>query len=122
LLHSDLYNGGPPLFNQGAGEQANVYTQPGAPCVIKVIGVGGGGGNAVNRMIQTRIEGVSFWALNTDAQALSKSLAPNVLNIGRQLTRGLGAGGDPGVRTECLWKAVARFRLASSFTGLVFFV
>jgi cell division protein FtsZ len=70
---------------------------PGPPCVIKVLGVGGGGGNAVNRMIQTRIEGVSFWAINTDAQALAKSLAPNILNIGRTLTRGLGAGGDPGV-------------------------
>lgn len=70
---------------------------PGPPCVIKILGVGGGGGNAVNRMIQTRIEGVSFWAINTDAQALAKSLAPNVLNIGRALTRGLGAGGDPTV-------------------------
>ncbi|CAB9511553.1 protein FtsZ [Seminavis robusta] len=68
---------------------------PTPPCVIKVLGVGGGGGNAVNRMIETQIEGVSFWAINTDAQALSKSRAPNVLNIGRALTRGLGAGGDP---------------------------
>jgi len=67
------------------------------PCIIKVLGVGGGGGNAVNRMIETRIEGVTFWAINTDAQALSKSLAPNVMNIGRALTRGLGAGGDPTV-------------------------
>lgn len=70
---------------------------PTPPCIIKVLGVGGGGGNAVNRMIETRIEGVSFWAINTDAQALSKSLAPNVLNIGRALTRGLGAGGDPSI-------------------------
>uniref|UniRef100_A0A7S2XJI3 Cell division protein FtsZ n=1 Tax=Attheya septentrionalis TaxID=420275 RepID=A0A7S2XJI3_9STRA len=69
----------------------------GSPCVIKVLGVGGGGGNAVNRMIQTRIEGVSFWAMNTDAQALRTSLAPNTLNIGRSVTRGLGAGGDPGM-------------------------
>lgn len=67
------------------------------PCVIKVLGIGGGGGNAVNRMIQTSIDGVSFWAVNTDAQALAKSLAPNVLNIGRQITRGLGAGGVPSV-------------------------
>ncbi len=68
-----------------------------APCIIKVLGVGGGGGNAVNRMIQTQIEGVSFWAINTDAQALDKSLCPNRLNIGRQVTRGLGAGGIPSV-------------------------
>lgn len=51
----------------------------------------------MNRMIETRIEGVSFWAMNTDAQALTKSLAPNTLNIGRQTTRGLGAGGNPEV-------------------------
>jgi len=69
----------------------------GNPCVIKVLGVGGGGGNAVNRMIQTQIEGVSFWGINTDAQALAKSLAPNKLNIGREITRGLGAGGEPSV-------------------------
>lgn len=66
----------------------------------QVLGIGGGGGNAVNRMIQTRIDGVSFWAVNTDAQALAKSLAPNVLNIGRQVTRGLGAGGVPLVGKE----------------------
>ena len=75
----------------------------GAPCVIKVLGVGGGGGNAVNRMIQTAIQGVAFWAINTDAQALAKSLAPNILNIGQSTTRGLGAGGDPKVGAQaCL--------------------
>lgn len=68
-----------------------------SPCIIKVIGVGGGGGNAVNRMIQTQIQGVSFWAINTDAQALDKSLSPNRLNIGRTATRGLGAGGQPNI-------------------------
>jgi cell division protein FtsZ len=81
----------------GDNESDGSLPDPTPPCVIKVIGVGGGGGNAVNRMIETRIEGVSFWAINTDAQALSKSLAPNVLNIGRSLTRGLGAGGDPAI-------------------------
>ena len=79
------------------GSEEFSTTQATPPCVIKVLGVGGGGGNAVNRMIQTRIEGVTFWGINTDSQALAKSLAPNVLNIGRQLTRGLGAGGDPRV-------------------------
>jgi cell division protein FtsZ len=81
--------------NNNNNANKNNNNNAGPPCVIKVLGVGGGGGNAVNRMIQTRIEGVSFWAINTDAQALAKSLAPNVLNIGRTLTRGLGAGGDP---------------------------
>jgi len=70
------------------------------PCVIKVVGIGGGGGNAVNRMIESQIEGVTFWAINTDAQALAKNLAPSKINIGRKLTRGLGAGGDPAVGKE----------------------
>merc|ERR1719409_540863 len=62
---------------------------------IKVIGCGGGGGNAVNRMIESGLQGVEFWALNTDAQALVNSLAPNKCQIGEQVTRGLGAGGNP---------------------------
>jgi len=65
------------------------------PCNIVVCGVGGGGGNAVNHMIDSELDGVTFWAINTDAQALAKSKSRNKLNIGRQLTRGLGAGGDP---------------------------
>src|SRR5687767_8152481 len=63
--------------------------------VIKVIGVGGGGCNAVNRMIDTGLKGVEFIAINTDAQALLMSDADTKLDIGRQLTRGLGAGADP---------------------------
>jgi len=69
--------------------------KPTSPCIIKVVGVGGGGGNAVNRMVETQIEGVEFWAVNTDAQALTKSTAKKVLNIGKKATRGLGAGGNP---------------------------
>ncbi|MFN2119322.1 MAG: cell division protein FtsZ [Anaerolineales bacterium] len=62
---------------------------------IKVIGVGGGGQNAVNRMIEEGIEGVEFIATNTDAQALNLSKAPIRVRLGDKLTRGLGAGGDP---------------------------
>mmetsp|Transcript_18545 Transcript_18545/g.42404 ORF Transcript_18545/g.42404 Transcript_18545/m.42404 type:complete len:304 (-) Transcript_18545:936-1847(-) len=68
-----------------------------SPCVIKVLGVGGGGSNAVNRMIETGIEGVQFWAINTDVQALDRSMSRNRLNIGAAVTRGLGAGGVPDV-------------------------
>lgn len=64
---------------------------------IKVIGIGGAGTNAVNRMISAGVEGVSFVALNTDAQALEGSRAPRRMQLGAELTRGLGAGGDPGV-------------------------
>jgi len=62
---------------------------------IKVVGVGGSGGNVVNRMIQSKIKGVEFVAINTDVQALHHSLAPVKLHIGRAITRGLGAGMDP---------------------------
>lgn len=64
---------------------------------IKVIGVGGGGGNAVNRMIASNVAGVEFWCVNTDAQALAQSQAHRCLQIGQKLTRGLGAGGNPAI-------------------------
>jgi cell division protein FtsZ len=74
-------------------------TSPGQSfiAVIKVVGVGGAGVNAVNRMIDTGLRGVEFIAVNTDAQALLMSEADIKLDIGRQLTRGLGAGSDPEV-------------------------
>src|SRR6202789_4673724 len=65
--------------------------------VIKVVGIGGGGVNAVNRMIDAGLKGVEFIAVNTNAQALLMSEADIKLDIGRQLTRGLGAGSDPEV-------------------------
>src|SRR5690606_11091813 len=65
--------------------------------VIKVIGVGGGGNNAVNRMIEHGVQGVDFIAVNTDAQALNLSKAEYKLQIGGKLTRGLGAGANPEV-------------------------
>ena len=64
---------------------------------IKVIGVGGGGGNAINNMIKSRLRNVEFVAANTDAQALKISLAPNKLQMGVEVTHGLGAGADPEV-------------------------
>ncbi|HMT26907.1 MAG TPA: hypothetical protein PKD96_01250, partial [Candidatus Absconditabacterales bacterium] len=64
---------------------------------IKVIGVGGGGNNAVLRMIDEGLEGVEFIAVNTDAQALASSPADKKINIGLNLTKGLGAGANPDV-------------------------
>jgi len=66
-----------------------------APARLKVVGVGGAGGNAVNRMIGAGLRGVEFIAVNTDLQALGRSLAPTRVQIGVNATRGLGAGGDP---------------------------
>jgi cell division protein FtsZ len=65
--------------------------------LIRVIGVGGGGSNAVNRMIRAELMGVEFISVNTDAQALLQSDAPNKIRIGDKITRGLGAGGDPSI-------------------------
>ena len=65
--------------------------------VIKVIGVGGGGGNAVNHMMKAEIEGVDFICANTDAQALTASSARNVIQLGNSITHGLGAGADPDI-------------------------
>src|SRR6478609_5157930 len=82
----------------GPGEKEEGHML-GAPqhylAVIKVVGVGGGGCNAVNRMIDAGLKGVEFIAINTDAQSLLLSDADVKLDIGRQLTRGLGAGSDP---------------------------
>lgn len=64
---------------------------------IKVVGVGGGGGNAVNTMIKGGLEGVDFIVANTDAQALKASLAPHKIQLGKELTKGLGAGADPDI-------------------------
>ena len=69
----------------------------GSVAKIKVIGVGGGGGNAVNRMIASDVVGVEFWSFNTDAQALLLSSASKRFQMGQKLTRGLGAGGNPAI-------------------------
>ncbi|RQD76053.1 MAG: cell division protein FtsZ, partial [Halanaerobium sp. MSAO_Bac5] len=67
---------------------------------IKVVGVGGGGNNAVNRMIEEGLDGVEFVAINTDAQALMSSNAGVTIRIGQKITRGLGAGSDPEIGLE----------------------
>ncbi len=68
-----------------------------SPATIKVVGIGGGGSNAVNRMIAAGVRGVDYVACNTDLQALRQASAPAKLQIGSRLTKGLGAGGDPDV-------------------------
>ncbi|WP_225072020.1 cell division protein FtsZ [Desulfuromonas sp. CSMB_57] len=82
---------------------------------IKVIGVGGGGGNAVNTMIMAELEGVDFVVANTDAQALRKSQAPVKVQLGNKLTKGLGAGANPEVGREAANED--RVRLAEILEG-----
>ena len=75
----------------------NFVEAPTGPAVIKVIGVGGGGCNAINNMIENPIQGVEYISANTDAQSLMDNLAPNKIQLGASLTRGLGAGANPEV-------------------------
>lgn len=90
-----MENFGTDIFGKPYSESSNDFSNTPNPANIKVIGVGGGGGNAVNRMIKSGLAGVDFWAMNTDAQVLEMSSAPNKIRLGSKLTNGLGAGGDP---------------------------
>ena len=89
------------LFDEPADQDTSVKisrdlgSMEQSPAKIKVIGVGGGGSNAVNRMIAAQLRSIDFIAANTDVQALRRSLAPTKLQLGQGLTRGLGAGGNP---------------------------
>ena len=87
---------------------------------IKVIGVGGAGNNAVNRMIDENISNVDFYVANTDKQALSLSKAPNRLILGENLTNGLGAGGDPKVGKDAAEASEAEIRNIVKDTDLLF--
>ncbi len=87
---------------------------------IKVIGVGGGGGNAVNRMIASNVAGVEFWSINTDSQALNQSEATKQLQVGQKLTRGLGAGGNPAIGQKAAEESRDEIAAALSGADLVF--
>ena len=88
--------------------------------VIKVVGVGGGGGNAVEYMVTQTIEGVDFITMNTDAQALKKSTATVKIQIGCELTKGLGAGADPNVGREAAHEDREKIRQALDGADMVF--
>lgn len=87
---------------------------------IKVIGVGGSGGNAINRMIDSEVSGVEFWAINTDAQALTQSKASKRLQVGQKLTRGLGAGGNPAIGQKAAEESRDEIAQALDGADLVF--
>jgi cell division protein FtsZ len=87
---------------------------------IKVIGVGGGGNNAVNRMITTNIQGVEFVSVNTDRQALRKSEAPNQIVIGEKITKGFGAGANPQIGARAAEESIEDIREILEGTDMVF--
>nr|WP_298410037.1 cell division protein FtsZ [uncultured Halomonas sp.] len=92
-----------------------VDNAPSSSAVIKVIGVGGGGGNAVNHMVESNIEGVEFICANTDAQALKRVSAKTVLQLGTEITKGLGAGASPEVGRQAAMED--RDRIAELLQG-----
>jgi cell division protein FtsZ len=93
---------------------------PSSVARIKVIGVGGGGCNAVNRMISSGLSGIEFWSVNTDAQALETATVTNSLHIGQKLTRGLGAGGNPAIGQKAAEESRDEIAAALEDSDLVF--
>ena len=87
---------------------------------IKVIGVGGGGGNAVQHMIDSELRGVQFVCANTDLQALNRSRAPFKVQLGEKLTKGLGAGANPAVGREAALESVNAIRESIGDADMVF--
>jgi cell division protein FtsZ len=93
---------------------------PAPNALMKVVGVGGAGGNAVNRMIDEELEGVEFISMNTDAQALKGSRAQITMQIGKKLTRGLGAGARPEIGRQAVHESEDEIRKALEGADLVF--
>jgi hypothetical protein len=117
-------SGGPAgaASSPSASWQASPPGQPFNEAKIKVIGVGGGGSNAVNRMLESEMKGVEFWIVNTDAQAMAMSPVPptNRLQIGEKLTRGLGAGGNPEIGMSAAEESKALVEEAVRGADMVF--
>ena len=87
---------------------------------IKVIGVGGGGNNAVNRMIASNVQGVEFVTINTDRQALKNSIAPNQVVIGEKITKGFGAGANPSIGARSAEESIDQIKAVLSGADMVF--
>ena len=112
--------GGGSNFSRNSVEEINVSEYISPIANIKVVGVGGAGSNAINRMIQSGLEGVEFIAINTDAQALFTSKANIRINIGRATTRGLGAGANPEIGKKAAEESSEEIKQALAGADMVF--
>lgn len=112
-----MENFGPDIFGRKEVLQQKPMVSPAS---IKVIGVGGGGGNAVNRMIKAGLSGVDFWLMNTDLQVLTYSTAKNKIQLGAKLTNGLGAGGEPQIGEKAAEEAQQEITEALEGADMVF--
>ena len=106
--------------NDFEAQQTRLDLVKDARAVIKVLGVGGAGGNAVNRMIETGMAGVEFWVLNTDAQVLQMARTEKRLQIGNKITRGLGAGGNPSIGQKAAEESREEIAAAIDGADMVF--
>lgn len=112
-----MENFGPDIFGKKEVLQQKSTVNPAS---IKVIGVGGGGGNAVNRMIKAGLSGVDFWLMNTDLQVLNYSTCKNKIQLGAKLTNGLGAGGEPQIGEKAAEEAQQDITEALDGADMVF--
>lgn len=112
--------GGGNSFSRNSVEEINVSEYISPIANIKVVGIGGAGSNAINRMIQSGLEGVEFIAVNTDAQALFTSKAQIRINIGRATTRGLGAGANPEIGKKAAEESSEEIKQALAGADMVF--
>ena len=113
------------LFSAGGSSQQKRRTMEVTPEItpvanIKVMGIGGGGGNALNRMIKAGLKGVEFIAVNTDAQALYHNDAPTKINIGRATTRGLGAGSNPDIGKQAAEESIEELKESLEGADMLF--
>ena len=108
------------IFAKKDETTGNDNRSPVNPTNIKVIGVGGGGGNAVNRMIKAGLSGVEFWLMNTDLQVLEYGQTKNRIQLGTKSTAGLGAGGDPSVGERAAEEAQQEITQALDGADMVF--
>ncbi len=113
-------NRGENLLTDDSREMLEFENASNQRATIKVVGVGGGGGNALNNMIVSGLQGVDFIAANTDAQALQHNLAPNKLQLGSEITRGLGCGADPEKGRGSAHEVRDRIREVLEGTDMVF--
>ncbi|MDD2917313.1 MAG: cell division protein FtsZ [Candidatus Gracilibacteria bacterium] len=112
--------GGGSNFSRNSVEEINVSEYISPVANIKVVGIGGGGSNTINRMVQAGLEGVEFIAVNTDAQALFTSKAQIRINIGRATTRGLGAGANPEIGKKAAEESSEEIKQALAGADMVF--
>src|SRR6201987_4081406 len=108
------------MTSKDTGMRVSFTEEPQNGAKIKVIGAGGGGSNAVNRMIRAKVAGVEFIAANTDLQALKLSQAPVKLQLGANLTKGLGAGANPEVGRKAALEDTEKILEALDGADMVF--